>query len=203
VHRRFGAGGICNNSGGALVRRGPAYTELTLYARVNAAGRLELVNHLGIALGDDPEAMLARLESGAFTAADVAEAADRSASDHGYVDHVREIDADTPARFNADPARLFEASGSAGKVMVFAVRLDTFEKDETRVFYIGTNDPGELTALRRAILGSFANLPVAGEYMHRHVSTLPHATARTPSGHQDLGTDRIPACSPPRRGWMA
>jgi D-lactate dehydrogenase len=48
-------GGICNNSGGALVRRGPAYTELTLYARVNAAGRLELVNHLGIALGDDPE----------------------------------------------------------------------------------------------------------------------------------------------------
>ena len=25
-------GGICNNSGGALVRRGPAYTELALYA---------------------------------------------------------------------------------------------------------------------------------------------------------------------------
>lgn len=27
-------GGICNNSGGALVRRGPAYTELALYAQV-------------------------------------------------------------------------------------------------------------------------------------------------------------------------
>ena len=25
-------GGICNNSGGALVKRGPAYTELSLYA---------------------------------------------------------------------------------------------------------------------------------------------------------------------------
>lgn len=26
-------GGVCNNSGGALVRRGPAYTELAVYAR--------------------------------------------------------------------------------------------------------------------------------------------------------------------------
>ena len=156
-------GGICNNSGGALVRRGPAYSELALYARVDAHGRLELVNHLGIALGDDPETMLARLESGRFGPADIADADDRSASDHGYADHVRQIDADTPARFNADPTRLFEASGSAGKIMLFAVRLDTFANDrDTRVFYIGTNDPAELTALRRAILGSLANLPAAG-----------------------------------------
>ena len=28
-------GGICNNSGGSLVKRGPAYTELALYAKVN------------------------------------------------------------------------------------------------------------------------------------------------------------------------
>jgi D-lactate dehydrogenase len=27
-------GGICNNSGGALVQRGPAYTEMSLYARL-------------------------------------------------------------------------------------------------------------------------------------------------------------------------
>lgn len=33
-------GGVCNNSGGALVRRGPAYTELALYARVNDQARL-------------------------------------------------------------------------------------------------------------------------------------------------------------------
>ena len=31
---------------------------------------------------------------------------------------VAQVDADTPARFNADPSRLFEASGSAGKVCV-------------------------------------------------------------------------------------
>jgi len=188
-------GGICNNSGGALVRRGPAYSELALYARVDAHGRLELVNHLGIALGDDPETMLARLESGRFGPADIADAEDRSASDHGYADHVRQIDADTPARFNADPTRLFEASGSAGKIMLFAVRLDTFAKDrDTRVFYIGTNDPAELTALRRAILGSFANLPVAGEYMHRDCFDIAARYGKdTYLAIQKLGTDRIPA----------
>jgi D-lactate dehydrogenase (quinone) len=187
-------GGICNNSGGALVRRGPAYTELALYARVDEHGRLELINHLGIALGTDPEAMLAQLESGAFTAADVDPALDRPASDMHYAEHVREIDAATPARFNADPARLFEASGSAGKVMLFAVRLDTFVKDAaTRVFYIGTNDPAELTALRRVILSEFQNLPVAGEYMHRDCFDIAARYGKdTYLAIRKLGTDRLP-----------
>ena len=48
-------GGICNNSGGSLVQRGPAYTELALYGRVNADGTAELVNHLGIDLGSTPK----------------------------------------------------------------------------------------------------------------------------------------------------
>ena len=33
-------GGICNNSGGSLVQRGPSYTELALYARINKNGAL-------------------------------------------------------------------------------------------------------------------------------------------------------------------
>jgi D-lactate dehydrogenase len=89
---------------------------------------------------------------------------------------------------------LFEASGSAGKVMIFAVRLDTFEKDkETRVFYIGTNDPAELTNLRRAILGNFAHLPVAGEYMHRTCFDIAARYGKdTYLAIRKLGTDRIP-----------
>ncbi len=39
------------------------------------------------------------------------------ASDQRYVHDVAQVDADMPARFNADPSRLFEASGSAGKVL--------------------------------------------------------------------------------------
>ena len=187
-------GGVCNNSGGALVRRGPAYTELALYARVDEAGRLHLVNHLGIALGGDPEAMLARLEAGDYTPADIDPAEARAASDHHYADHVRAIDAETPARFNADASRLFEASGSAGKVALFAVRLDSFIRDaETHVVYIGTNQPGELTALRRAILGDFKVLPVAGEYMHRTCFDIAARYGKDSYlAIAKLGTDRMP-----------
>ncbi|TGX55689.1 D-lactate dehydrogenase [Sphingomonas gei] len=186
-------GGVCNNSGGALVRRGPAYTELALYAQVDAHGTLSLVNHLGITLGTDPETILDRLERGAFDGADVT-AADRAASDPHYGAHVRAIHADTPARFNADPSRLFEASGSAGKLMVFAVRLDTFPKEAgTRVFYIGTSDPAELAALRRTILGSFAHLPIAAEYMHREAFDIAARYGKdTYLAIRHLGTDRLP-----------
>uniref|UniRef100_UPI0035A09A45 FAD-binding protein n=1 Tax=Glaesserella sp. TaxID=2094731 RepID=UPI0035A09A45 len=34
-------GGVCNNSGGALVQRGPAYTEMSLFAQFNENGELE------------------------------------------------------------------------------------------------------------------------------------------------------------------
>jgi D-lactate dehydrogenase len=161
-------GGICNNSGGALIHRGPAFTQLALYARVDATGELQLVNHLGIQLGKDPEEILQRLEAGQFTSSDVETIPDRVASDHGYADHVRDVDAQTPARFNADPRRLFEASGSAGKVMLLAVRLDTFPKNgRTAVFYIGSNDTDELGRIRRHILSKFDALPVSGEYIHQ------------------------------------
>lgn len=161
-------GGVCNNSGGSLIRRGPAFTDMALYAAIDAAGDLRLVNHLGVDLGDDPISMLRTLERGGFAAMDVGGDRGRRGSDTDYARRVRQVDAPRPARCNADADRLFEASGSAGKVAVFAVRLDTFPADEaTRVFYIGTNDPAELTALRRHILERFLNLPVAGEYMHR------------------------------------
>lgn len=185
-------GGVCNNSGGALVRRGPVYTELALYAQVGSDGQLRLVNHLGIALGDDPETILARVEKGDFTAADISESG--RASDDGYAAHVRDIDAGTPARFNADPSRLFEASGSAGKVALFAVRLDTFAKEpQSATFYIGTNDTAELTALRRAILGGFASLPVSGEYIHRDAFDIAAIYGKDMYlAIKHLGTDRLP-----------
>jgi D-lactate dehydrogenase len=161
-------GGICNNSGGALLRRGPAYTQLALFACLDESGHLRLVNHLGVKLGEHPEQILERLDRGEFGPSDIEHDPNRRASDHDYVRRIREIDSGSPARFNADPRNLYEASGSAGRLGVFAVRLDTFPKDErTRVFYVGTRDPAEFSALRRHILGRFENLPVAAEYMHR------------------------------------
>ncbi|ASK28378.1 D-lactate dehydrogenase [Neisseria chenwenguii] len=160
-------GGVCNNSGGALVQRGPAYTEMALFAEIDAEGRLKLVNHLGIDLGDDPEEILTNLQGWHYQRKDITQNAGKG-HDHAYCDHVRQIDEPTAARFNADPARHYEASGCAGKLMVFAVRLDTFPQEkQTAVFYIGTNDINELTDIRRAALSEFETLPVSGEYIHR------------------------------------
>lgn len=160
-------GGVCNNSGGALVRRGPAYTELALYARVNETGQLELVNHLGIQLGSTPEEILSNLENQQYQLTDIENDQHCCASDHRYAHDVTQVDENTPARFNADPSRLYEASGSAGKVCVFAVRLDTFEKIPSQVFYVGTNTQQDLTAIRRFLLTDLPRLPIAGEYIHR------------------------------------
>lgn len=188
-------GGICNNSGGALIRRGPAYTQLALYAQVDEHGRLELINHLGVALGTDPEQILDRLDRGEFGAVHIETDLNLCGSDADYESRVREIDSDTPARFNADPDHLFEASGSAGKIAIFAVRVDTFPKDkETRTFYIGTNDPSELTSLRRHILSSFQNLPIAGEYIHRDMFDIADIYGKDSFlAIQYLGADRLPA----------
>lgn len=95
-------GGICNNSGGSLVQRGPAYTEMSLYARIDENGKLTLVNHLGINLGVTPEQILSKLDDERVTDADVQHDG-RHAHDHDYITRVRDIEADTPARYNADP----------------------------------------------------------------------------------------------------
>lgn len=186
-------GGISNNSGGSLVHRGPAYTEMAVFAAVDATGSLRLVNHLGIELGGTPEEMLSRIENGAFSDADIREGA--AASDHEYAAHVRDVDAPTPARFNADPRRLFEASGSAGKVMTFAVRLDTFAAEKgAKVFYIGTNDTAVLTEIRRHALAGFTHLPIAGEYLHRDAFDIARDYGKDLFVIIDrFGTDRLPA----------
>lgn len=187
-------GGICNNSGGSLVHRGPAYSELAMFAQVDASGCLQLVNHLGIDVGQEPAEMLARLDAGQFQPADIV-TSDKAASDHHYASHVREVDAPTAARYNADPLRLYEAAGSAGKLMVFAVRLDTFPAARgAAVFYIGTNQTRELTDIRRHVLGRFEHLPIAGEYMHRDAYDIAERYGRDLFLMiHHLGTRRLPA----------
>jgi D-lactate dehydrogenase len=187
-------GGICNNSGGALIRRGPAFTQFALFARIDETGAIQLVNHLGVNLGDDPERILDILDRDAFTEPDIEYNSSLSASDHEYAHYVRDFGADTPARYNADPKRLFEASGSAGKVMIFAVRLDTFAKEEqTRVFYIGTNDPAELTRIRCHMLAHFKDLPIYAEYLHRGAFDIAERYGKdTFLTIQYLGADWLP-----------
>ena len=160
-------GGVCNNSGGALIKRGPAYTELALYAKIDPSGNLVLINDLGIELGDTPKDILNNLQKQNYNQSQI-RYPDKLASDNEYEKRVRNIEADTPSRFNADKRRLYGASGCAGKVAVFAVRLDTYPiPKRNQVFYIGTNSSRVLTTIRRDILSQFKHLPTSGEYLHR------------------------------------
>jgi len=157
-------GGVCNNSGGSLVRRGPAFTRHALYAQIDENGVPKLVNHLGVELGQSPEDCLRRLERGEYDALGFIDDADVGSD---YEARVRDVTADSPARFNADPSRLFEASGSAGRLVLFAVRLPTFPKvKKTSVYYLGTNDTKRFSQIRSDILKNFASLPISGEYLH-------------------------------------
>ncbi|MEM6382849.1 MAG: D-lactate dehydrogenase [Pseudomonadota bacterium] len=195
-------GGVCNNSGGALIERGPSYTELSIHARIGEDGQLQLVNNLGIALGDDPETILTRLEAGDYDPQDI-DATNRKASDTEYDERVRQIDEPTPARFNADKRRLYEAAGCAGKLAVFAVRLDTYPKaGREQTFYIATNDTAQLTALRRHVLANFKTLPVSGEYMHADVYDISKRYGKDTLVMIDkLGTDKLPTIFA-IKGWV-
>ncbi len=186
-------GGIANNSGGALVKRGPAYTELSLYIQINTEGKVELVNELGIELGETPEEIINNLENETFRKSDI-KYPEKLASDKEYTQRIRDIHADTPARYNADKRRLYGASGCAGKVAVLAVRLDTFPIPEKEtVFYIGTNNPSELTKLRQDILSHFKHLPEVAEYMHRDIFTISEKYGKdTFMMINYLGTDKLP-----------
>ncbi len=127
------------------------------------------MNQLGIDLGRTPEEILDRLERGAFSDTEVHRDRGR-ASDSGYESRVRDIRSASPARYNADPERLHGASGCAGKLCVFAVRLDSFPEDVgVKIYYIGTNDPAALIKLRRRMLAECSELPVSGEYLHREI----------------------------------
>lgn len=110
--------GICNNSGGSLVQRGPVYTEISLFARIDEQRKLQLVNHLDIYLRNTPEKIPSKLDVRHDS---------RHAHDHDYVTLVRDINADTPTHYNADPDHLFESSECIEKLAVFTVRFDTVE----------------------------------------------------------------------------
>ena len=160
-------GGICNNAGGSLVQRGPSYTQMALYAKINKNGKLELVNELDINLGSSPEEILSNLQNKNYKKTDIKNTG-KLGSDDKYSEIIRKINEDTPSRFNSDSRLLYGASGSAGKLAVFAVRLDTYRSPkENKVFYVGTNDPDVFWKIRRDILSKFKTLPTLGDYLHR------------------------------------
>lgn len=165
-------GGICNNSGGSLIRRGPAFTEKSLFAQINQDGRLSLVNHLGIDLGDSPEEIINNLENKNYSIGTASDWKGRIWADD-YAATIKDTAASTPSRFNGNPHYLHDSAGSAGKVIVFAVRLPTFEIcEQTDTFYIGAANEALLLELRKYLIDSLDRLPIQAEYIHSKAFAL-------------------------------
>src|SRR5262249_38751852 len=60
--------------------------------------------------------------------------------------------------------------------------------------YIGTNQPDELTEIRRHVLRDFAQLPISGEYLHRDAFDIAEKYGKdTFLMIHHLGTSRLPA----------
>ena len=118
-------------------------------------------------MGTDPEQILDNLEKNNYDSSSFIKS-NKLGSDNKYGEIVRGIDENSPARYNSDKRLLYGASGSAGKVAVFALRLDTYEApNKSKVFYVGTNNPNDFSKIRRDILKNFKELPRLGDYMHR------------------------------------
>ncbi|MCH7394113.1 D-lactate dehydrogenase [Acinetobacter dispersus] len=160
-------GGVCNNSGGSLIHRGPTYTEKSLFAQIDDTGKLVLVNHLGIDLGETPEEIFGNLERQKYVTGQAATWSGRIWADN-YADSLRDTTSPTPTRFNGNPEYLHESAGCSGKLAVFAVRLPTFEAaTQTCTYFIGSHDESELIQLRKYLLQHLSVLPTQAEYMHR------------------------------------
>ena len=187
-------GGIANNAGGALCKRGSSYTELALFARVNEQRELELINHLGVTgLGDTPEEIFNSLEHCQISDNQLADQ-NKAASDREYEKRIRNLDSNVPNRYNADPKRLYELSGSAGKVAAFAARVDTYQAPKkTQVFVLGTNTPDRFGSLRQHMLTNFVHLPEMCEYMNRATfNTAEQYGKDVALSIKYLGTKRMP-----------
>jgi len=195
-------GGVCNNSGGSLIRRGPAFTEKSLFAQIDNDGVLSLVNHLGVFLGTTPEEIITRLESQDYTTGTEADWEGKIWADD-YASVIRDVEASSPSRFNGNAQYLHDSAGSAGKVAVFAGRLSTFELgDTTQTYYIGTNDERELVDLRRYLLQNLKELPQQAEYIHRHAFDMTVRYSKHVYWAIDrLGPEALPSLMAKKAKW--
>ena len=186
-------GGICNNSGGSLIRRGPAYTEKSLFAQIDEHGSLQLINHLGIELGEIPEKVFQNLEQQNYV---INQAEDWNGQiwAEQYAENLRDTTSPTPTRYNGNPAYLHESSGCSGKLAVFAVRLPTFEAGaDSTAYFISSNHETELIQLRKYLLENLTFLPSQAEYIHHQAFELTQRYAKHMYKIIDIfGAEKIP-----------
>ena len=186
------AAGIAFGSGGTQLRKGPAYTDRALYAKVyeNKWGKrvVEIVNTLGIEGIEDsdfPNKSGSVVEQLDIYAHDVKTGYQRpmakssksangmaKASDRDYPEIVCQCGNDhkgsSVSRFNAD-TKGEDCNRSEGKVLILATVHDTFPKADTaKSFWISFQDFETAQDFRKEVcLNNPKDLPMSVEYMDR------------------------------------
>ena len=164
------AAGIAFGSGGTQLRKGPVYTERLLYAKVDEAGKVVLVDTLG--LKGSRQEKFAKLEEGSVAQEDVDPRCTLPASQTAYGASVCACDGrrgKQVARCNADvsgPA----PNRSEGKVLILASVHDTFPKPKSAsTMWISVKDFATAQRLKRdvCLAGGASDLPVSVEYMDK------------------------------------
>lgn len=117
------AAGVAYGSGGTQIRKGPAFTERALYAKISKTGEVEIVNTLGLKHGGDAVAFLDGAKE--LTPEDLDANCKAPGSWPNYGSQLRKLDKNV-ARFNADTTGI-DCCRSEGKVMILATLHDTFE----------------------------------------------------------------------------
>eukprot|EP00915_Cephaloidophora_sp_WS-2016_P003952 GHVH01005345.1.p1 GENE.GHVH01005345.1~~GHVH01005345.1.p1 ORF type:complete len:631 (+),score=78.61 GHVH01005345.1:1069-2961(+) len=163
------AAGIAFGSGGTQVRKGPAYTERVLYAKVNADGKVDIVNETGIKANSIDE-LFQKIESGSVSEEDIDfQQKPKFWCDH-YPTHVTKIDAEV-SRFNSFSGSPCDASRCEGKVMILASLHQTFPRARGKeVYWVSSNNFDAISNLRTKVVLSDPtgkSLPASCEYMNK------------------------------------
>jgi len=182
------AAGIAFGSGGTQLRKGPAYSDRALYAKVyqNKWGKnvVEVVNTLGIEGIEDSNFVNnsgTAIEQLDVYARDVQTGYQRPmakssdsvhgkamASDRAYTENVCKTSQSSVNRFNAD-TKGEDCNRSEGKVLILATVHDTFPKaKDKRSFWISCENIETALAFRKEVcLDNPKDLPISVEYMDR------------------------------------
>jgi D-lactate dehydrogenase len=182
------AAGVAFGSGGTQLRKGPAYTDRAMFAKVyqDKWGKniVEVVNTLGIEGIEDEDFVNnsgTAIEQLDIYANDVKNGYERPmanssknecgqamASDREYAESVCKTDESSISRYNADTKGL-ECNRSEGKVLILATVHDTFQKAQTKkTLWVSTTDLDTSLAFRKEVcLDNPKDLPLSVEYMDR------------------------------------
>lgn len=182
--------GVAFGSGGTNIRKGPAFTERALYAKVCPDGKtVTLVNTLAIEGLEDfseisePHAISDFLSKLQVLLSQPGDSGSNSinkimgieskvdappASDTSYKVKVCDTNSNGISRYNADTSGL-EVNRSEGKLLILATVHDTFEKPKsTETYWISFPDLESALKFRKSVaLDNPKDLPISMEYLDR------------------------------------